>query len=95
MGSQFLLKFRHKKGDLSAINGFGLSLPGAVINLDPGFRSTMMVGKPLGYLLDRNSQHCVLLQPVSLKFVKPNLESLEGMTPTTVVSCTLDTPQIV
>jgi hypothetical protein len=94
MGSQLLFEFRHKKGDFSVVNCSSLLLRGAVNDLDPGLQSTMVVGKPLGYLPDGISQRCVLLHPGLFKFFKVNLEVLGGMTPTTVVNCTLNTIQI-
>jgi hypothetical protein len=70
MSSQLLLEFCHKKRDFPVINGLGLLLRGIVINLDPGLRSTMVVGKPLGYLPDRNSQRWVLQHFGSFTFIK-------------------------
>jgi hypothetical protein len=60
MSPQFLFKCRHKKGDFSVVNGLGLLFRGLVNDLDPGLQSVMVVGKPLGYLPDRNPQLCVL-----------------------------------
>ena len=56
---QLLLKFRHKKGaSFSLADGHCSS--GFISDLDPGLQSTVVVGKPPGYLPDGNTQPSVL-----------------------------------